>query len=116
MSSDSAANHPRIFHDIAHARAGDKGDISNISLIAHDLDDFPLLLEHATAARVEALFKPLGVTRVTRYELPNLGTLNFLLEGALAGGVNRNLRLDRHGKSLSSVLLAMAVEDGASGT
>jgi len=109
MSSDTA-NRPRIFHDVAHGRTGDKGDISNISLIAHDPADFPLLLEHATAARVEALFKPLGATKVTRYELPNIGALNFVLEGTLGGGVNRNLRLDRHGKSLAGLLLAMPVE------
>jgi len=112
MSSDAIANRPRILHDIAHARAGDKGDTLNISLIAHDPADFGLLAEHATAARVAALFKPLGVGRVTRYELANIGALNFVLENVLAGGVTRNLRLDRHGKSLSGLLLSMALEDG----
>ena len=110
MNSETA-DRRRTFRDIAHGRTGDKGDVANISLIAHDPADFPLLLAHATAERVEALFRPLGVRRVTRYELANIGALNFVLEGALAGGVNRSLRLDRHGKSLAGLLLALPVVD-----
>lgn len=95
--------------DLAHARAGDKGDTSNLSVIARDPADFALLREHVTAERVRAHFGTLVRGTVTRYEMPQLGALNFVLEGALAGGVTRSLAMDTHGKTLSSSLLEMEV-------
>ena len=94
---------------IAHSRTGDKGDISNISVIAFDPKDYSLLVERVTAERVAALFAPIAAGPVTRYELPNVGALNFVLQGALGGGVTRALTLDAHGKSLSSLMLELEV-------
>jgi hypothetical protein len=91
--------------EIAHSRTGDKGDISNISVIAFDEADYPFLEEHLTAERVAEHFKEILVGTVTRYELPNIAALNFVLTGMLAGGVTRSLALDAHGKTLSSALL-----------
>jgi hypothetical protein len=91
--------------EIAHSRTGDKGNISNISVIAFDPKDYPLLVERVTAARVAMLFAPIAASPVTRYELPNVGALNFVLEGVLGGGVTRALTLDAHGKALSSLML-----------
>lgn len=92
-------------HAIAHGRAGDKGNTSNISVIAYDPANWPLLVEQVTAARVLEIFRPLGATAVDRYELPNLHALNFVIHNALGGGVNSSLSLDRHGKCLSFKLL-----------
>jgi hypothetical protein len=91
--------------EIAHSRTGDKGDVSNISVIAFDEADYPFLEEHLTAERVAEHFKEILVGTVTRYELPNIAALNFVLTGMLAGGVTRSLALDAHGKTLSSALL-----------
>ena len=96
-------------HEIAHGRAGDKGDASNISVIAYRAEDWPLIRETVTEARVMDLFAPLGATAVRRYELPNLMALNFVIEGALGGGVNASLAVDRHGKTLSYLVLGMEV-------
>ena len=96
-------------HEIAHGRAGDKGDASNISVIAYRAEDWPLISEKVTEARVMELFAPLGATAVRRYELPNLMALNFVIEGALGGGVNASLAVDRHGKTLSYLVLGMEV-------
>jgi hypothetical protein len=90
---------------IAHSRTGDKGNISNISLIAFDQQDYDFLRTNVTAERVKAHFAGIVQGDVTRYELPSLGALNFVLTGALGGGVTRSLALDAHGKSLSSALL-----------
>ena len=91
--------------EIAHSRTGDKGNISNISVIAYDAKDYALLLEQVTAARVKAHFAGIVQGEVVRYELPNLFALNFVMDQALGGGVTRSLALDAHGKSLSSALL-----------
>jgi hypothetical protein len=91
--------------EIAHSRTGDKGDVSNISVIAFDEKHYPLLLERLTAARVAAHFAGVATGAVTRYKMPNVGALNFVLVGALGGGVTRSLALDAHGKSLSSLML-----------
>lgn len=104
----------RTLRDLAHSRTGDKGDTSNISLIAYDTADYPLLVRYVTAERVRAYFGGIVRGEVTRYELPRLGALNFVLEGALGGGVTRSLALDAHGKALSSALLSMRIpDDGA---
>ncbi|MEM9147346.1 MAG: hypothetical protein AAGC57_14225 [Pseudomonadota bacterium] len=92
-------------HAIAHGRAGDKGDTSNISVIAYRSEAWPHLMEQVTEPRVLALFAHLGASRVTRYALPQLEALNFVIETTLGGGVNSALGLDRHGKTLSFLLL-----------
>ena len=101
----------RTLRELAHSRTGDKGDTSNISVIAFDPADFPLLVRHVTAERVRAHLGEIVRGRVTRYELPRLGALNFVLEGALGGGVTRSLALDAHGKGLSSALLTLEIPD-----
>lgn len=97
--------------EIAHSRTGDKGNIANISLIAYDMEHYPMLQELVTAERVKAWFRELVQGEVVRYELPSIGALNFVLIDALGGGVTRSMALDRHGKSLSSVLLEMEIEE-----
>ena len=92
-------------HAVAHGRAGDKGDTSNVSVIAYRDEAWPHILEQVTAERVLATFAHLGATACRRYELPNLNALNFVIENALQGGVNATLGLDRHGKTLSYLLL-----------
>ena len=94
-------------YDIAHSRTGDKGNISTISVIAYDENDYELLKEKVTADKVLEQFRKIGATAVERYELPNLGALNFVLHNTLGGGVTRSLALDAHGKSLSGLMLEM---------
>ncbi|WP_343652020.1 hypothetical protein [Herbaspirillum sp.] len=91
--------------DIAHSRAGDKGDISNISVIAYRIEDYALLERELTAERVRAHFAGVVQGEVVRYALPQLGALNFVMQRALGGGVTRSLALDAHGKALSGVML-----------
>jgi hypothetical protein len=95
--------------DIAHARTGDKGETCNISLIAFDARDYPRLRDAATPDRVKAHFAGIVRGDVTRYELPHVGALNFVMTRALGGGVTRSLALDAHGKSLSSLLLDLEI-------
>ena len=96
--------------EIAHSRTGDKGDISNISVIAYEEKNYPLLLEQVTSARVKAHFAGVVEGEVVRYELPHISALNVVMSRALGGGVTRSLALDAHGKSLSSALLDMEIE------
>ncbi|MDR6582261.1 hypothetical protein HBH1_02257 [Herbaspirillum sp. BH-1] len=93
--------------DIAHSRAGDKGDISNISVIAYRIEDYALLERELTVERVRAHFAGVVRGEVVRYALPQLGALNFVMQRALGGGVTRSLALDAHGKALSGVMLGM---------
>jgi hypothetical protein len=95
---------------IAHARSGDKGDISNIGLIAIKPQHYALLLREVTASRVKNHFGPLVLGPVTRYELPNLGALNFVMEQALDGGGTISLRTDAQGKTHGAALLTMEIE------
>jgi len=95
---------------IAHGRAGDKGDILNISVIAYSQDFFPLLVEQVNEDRVAEVFRERAPFAVRRYVLPKLGALNFVLEGVLDGGVNESLNLDTHGKTLAFLLLSMDVQ------
>ena len=99
--------------DIAHARSGDKGDISNVGLIAKDNRYFPILVREVTAERVKAHFGSLVQGTVTRYELPNLDALNFVMEKALDGGGTISLRTDAQGKTHGAALLAMQIEADA---
>jgi len=98
-----------LLREIAHSRAGDKGNISNVSVIAFNLEDYPLIEKHVTAERVKAHFAGLVRGRVERYALPALGALNFVLHDALAGGVTRSLALDSHGKTLGSAILSLEI-------
>jgi hypothetical protein len=97
--------------EIAHARAGDKGNDLNVSLIAYDGHDYPHLERHVTADRVRQQFAGIVRGTVVRYLLPQLGAMNFVLHAGLGGGVTRSLALDAHGKTLSSLLLEMEIED-----
>lgn len=96
--------------EIAHSRTGDKGNISNISVVAYDPRHYPLLLAEVTAARVKAHFAGVVEGEVVRYELPKIFALNFVMDRALGGGVTRSLALDAHGKSLSSALLDLEID------
>ena len=98
-------------HSIAHGRAGDKGDVSNVSLIAYNKFGWKNIQTNATEDVVLSIFNHFGATSVKRYELPNLMALNFVIQNALGGGVNSSLRLDRHGKTLSSYLLYNLILD-----
>ncbi len=91
--------------NLAHARTGDKGDTSNIAVIAYNIADYERLRAELTAERVRTYFQGIVQGEVRRYELPRLGALNFVMSRALGGGVTRSLALDAHGKSLSSALL-----------
>ena len=95
---------------LAHGRSGDKGDLVNIGVIARRKEWYPLLIEMLSAERVEEWLEPLGIGPVERYELSNLGALNFLVRRALGGGGSMNLRLDAQGKTFAQALLRMSVE------
>ena len=95
--------------DIAHSRTGDKGNISNISLIAYNEKNYSLIKEKVTAEKVKEYFSDIVKGKVVRYELDNLWALNFVMYDALGGGVTRSLAIDKHGKSLSSALLEMEI-------
>ena len=96
-------------YELAHSRTGDKGNISVISLIPYRAQDYALLKEKVTAQRVKEHFSSLVRGEVTRYKLPELPAFNFVLEGALYGGVTRSLRVDMHGKTLGYALLEMEI-------
>src|SRR5881628_477278 len=95
---------------LAHTRSGDKGDTANIGVIAWRERDYPILLREMTPERVKRFFDGLVAGAVERFELPNLGALNFLLHGALGGGGTVSLRLDAQGKTLGAALLRMEIE------
>lgn len=90
---------------LAHGRAGDKGDTLTLSIIARTPADFEHLRLHVTTDLCKTVFADRSPDQITRYELPNLSALNFMIEGVLDGGVNRSLHVDRHGKTLSSLVL-----------
>ena len=94
---------------LAHGRTGDKGNRSNISVIALDARDYPLLVEQVTEARVAELFAHRKPSSVKRYLLPKLGAMNFVIDDVLDGGVNGSLNLDTHGKALAFLLLDMPI-------
>ena len=99
---------------IAHARSGDKGDTANVGLIALDARHYQVLLREVTTERVRTFFGDMVKGEITRYELPNLGAVNFLMRGALDGGGTLSLRTDAQGKTYSSALLRMEIEIGES--
>ena len=98
-----------LLHSLAHARTGDKGNRSCISLIAYDAQHWATLVEQVTEERVLNLFAHRRPSAVKRYLLPKLHAMNFVLDDVLDGGVNGSLNLDTHGKCLSSLLLSMPI-------
>ena len=97
---------------LTHARSGDKGDTANIGLIALRDQIYPLLVREVTAARAKEHFRGICKGDVERYELPNLGALNFLLHESLGGGGTLSLMTDAQGKTFSTALLRMEIEIG----
>ena len=95
---------------LAHARSGDKGDTANIGLIALREEIYPFLVRNVTAERVKQHFKGICKGEVERFELPNLGALNFLLHESLGGGGTLSLMTDAQGKTFSTALLRMEIE------
>jgi hypothetical protein len=93
--------------ELAHTRSGDKGDRSNIGVVARDAAAYAWLETHLTAAAVAEFLRPLGIGPVRRYELPRLNAFNFVIDHALAGGASRSLRLDTQGKALGVILLEL---------
>ncbi len=96
-------------HEVAHGRAGDKGNRLNISIIPYHADAMPSLAGQLTESRVLEKFRHRGATAVRRYDLPRLSAFNFVIDDVLEGGVNTALNLDGHGKTLSFFLLSMSV-------
>lgn len=95
---------------LAHARSGDKGDTANVGLIALRDEVYPLLVREVTSARVKEHFRGVCKGEVERFELPNLGALNFLLHESLGGGGTLSLMTDAQGKTFSIALLRMEIE------
>ena len=95
---------------LAHARSGDKGDTANVGLIALKDEIYPILVREVTADRVKLHFKGICKGEVERFELPNLGALNFLLHESLGGGGTLSLMTDAQGKTFSTALLRMEIE------
>jgi hypothetical protein len=100
----------KALREIAYARSGDKGSSANIAVFARAPGMYDWLRENLTAGVVEEFFRPLGVGTVVRYEVPNLGALNFILPAVLGGGGSRALRIDAQGKTLGQALLEMKVD------
>ncbi len=99
-----------MLQHVAHCRSGDKGNTSNISVIAYSPELYPHLKAQLTADRLKAHYAGVVAGRVTRYEVDGLDALNFVAEGALGGGVSRSLCLDNYGKALSSRILAFELD------
>ncbi|WP_238381081.1 hypothetical protein [Alkalilacustris brevis] len=98
-------------YDLGHSRAGDKGNTSNVSVIAYDARAWEILERELTAGRVARAYGHITAGPVRRYVLPKLRALNFVIEGALGGGVTRSLAQDKHGKSLSTLILTIELPD-----
>jgi hypothetical protein len=96
--------------ELCHARSGDKGDASDISLFANDERAWAIIREQVTAERVAAYFAPVAKGPVERWEVPNVQALKFLVHGALGGGAPRSLRSDNLGKTFAAALLRMEIE------
>ena len=103
------ASNEKSLYNLAHARTGDKGNKVNISLIAYRPEDYTQLAEQVTEQRVAEHFAHRTPSKVTRFLLPKLAAMNFVLDDVLDGGVNDSLNLDMHGKALSFHLLTMTV-------
>ena len=99
----------RLF-EIAHARSGDKGDAGNVGVIARDERFYPVLLQELTIDAVKKHFEGICFGPVERFELPNIGALNFILHNTLGGGGTVSLKNDAQGKTLSSAMLRMEID------
>ncbi|HMG35646.1 MAG TPA: hypothetical protein VKM94_17045 [Blastocatellia bacterium] len=95
---------------LAHARSGDKGDTANVGIIAYKPEYYPLLVKEVTAERVKEHFAGICFGEVERFEVPNIGALNFLLHESLDGGGTISLRTDAQGKTYSAALLRMEID------
>jgi hypothetical protein len=95
---------------LAHARSGDKGDTANVGVIALKDEIYPILVREVTAEKVKEHFGAMVKGGVERFELPNLGALNFLLHESLGGGGTLSLMTDAQGKTFSTALLRMKIE------
>jgi hypothetical protein len=98
-----------LLHRVAHARAGDKGNTSNVAVIAYDQAFFPHLVEQLTPEAVLRHYGGAVEGPIDRYEVERLGVLNFVMSGALGGGVSRTLAIDNFGKTLGAALLGIEV-------
>lgn len=93
--------------EVAHSRSGEKGRDSNVSVIAYNIEDYPIISEQVTVEAVTKLYGPITKGQITRYEVPATGALNFVLENVLEGGRSRTLAFEESGKALSSLMLTM---------
>jgi hypothetical protein len=96
-------------NDLAYARSGDKGDVSNIGVIAHSPEAYEILREYLTPERIKAHFGSMVKGDVEVYEMPNIHVLQVVMRGALEGGATRNLRFDQTGKAMATALLRLPV-------
>ena len=119
MSNDEKSlhiNHPEIqlkritLREAAHTRSGEKGNHSNVSVVAYREADYPLLVEQVTVESVKSLYGPITKGQITRYLVPAIGAMNFVLEDVLEGGRSRTLAFEESGKALSSLMLTMLLE------
>ena len=93
--------------EIAHCRSGEKGNHSNVTVVAYDIGDYPHLKECVTVEAVQKLYGPITKGKITRYEVPLIGAMNFVLEDVLEGGRSRTLAFEESGKALSSLMLTL---------
>lgn len=96
--------------EVAHARSGEKGNDSNVSVIAYQMADYELLCNQVTVEAIAALYGPITRGSIVRYEVPRIGALNFVLRDVLEGGRSRTLAFDESGKALSSLVLTLPVQ------
>lgn len=104
-----------MLKDLAYARSGDKGDISNIGLMAFNKDAYEVIKREVTPERVKSFFGSMVKGEVIIYDLPNLNSLEIVMKGALGGGATKTLRFDQTGKSMGNALLRMEVEVNVEG-
>ncbi len=101
---------PVLLREIAHARSGDKGNCSNVSVFVYDRAHYGAVAAQLTAEYLKRSFGELLTGSIVRYELPSLNGFNFVMQNALEGGVNTSLNLDGHGKSWSSLILGLKID------
>lgn len=106
----SANSHSVALRHLAHTRSGDKGNTSNVVVVAWNSDVYPFIREQLTEAAFAAHYEGVVKGPVTRYAVDHLGVLNFVAEGALGGGVSRSLSLDQYGKTLAAAVLNFEVQ------
>jgi hypothetical protein len=102
--------------EVAHCRSGEKGNGANVAVIAYDMGDYEMLRSQLTLEAVGGLYGPITRGSITRYEVPSIGALNFVLDGVLEGGRSRTIVFDESGKALSSLMLSLEIEVPASYT